>query len=395
MTPLIVHVVQRFAIGGMENGLVNLINHMPEERYRHAILCLNTATEFKNRICSKEVPIIELGQTPGHDFAVHWRFWKTLRKLKPDIVHTRNLPALEFQSIAMSAGVKGRIHGEHGRDVYDLDGLNRKYNALRKAMRPFVQHYTAVSKDLEDWLVHTIGIKGQRVTQIYSGVRADTFHPRRGPRNLIGPDGFMPEDSFVVGTVGRMEGVKDQLTLVRAFVHLLKTDSGARQRARLVMIGDGSLRRPAMDLLRSAGLEDLAWLPGERDDIPELMRAMDLFVLPSLREGISNTILEAMATGLPVAATRVGGNPELITENRTGTMIAPSDPIAMSDVILSYLREPNKGAAHGRNGRHRIEPNFTMDAMVDGYLNVYDSVLLGRSKIAPAADAKIAIDRVR
>jgi sugar transferase (PEP-CTERM/EpsH1 system associated) len=394
MTPLILHVIRRLGVGGMENGLVNLINDMPKERYRHAILCLTEATEFKSRIGSKEVPVIELNQAPGHDFAVYRRFWKTLRELNPDIVHTRNLPALEFQFIAALAGVKGRIHGEHGRDVYDLDGRSRKYNALRKAMRPFVQRYTAVSQDLEEWLIHTIGLKRQRITQIYNGVRADRFHPRRGPRNVIGPDGFMAEDSLVIGAVGRMETVKDQLTLVRAFIHLLKTERRGRERLRLVMIGDGSLRQPALDLLRSAHMEELAWLPGERDDIPELMRAMDLFVLPSIREGISNTILEAMATGLPVIATKVGGNPELVVKDLTGTMVPPSDLFAMADAIRGYWLDPNRGATHGRNGRHRIESNFSMEAMVAGYLNVYDSVLFGRRKLAAAADAEIAVDPV-
>src|SRR5262245_47853878 len=146
--PLVAHVIQRLGVGGLENGLVNLINHMPEKRYRYAILCLTSATEFKNRIRPRNVPIIELNQTPGHDLAVYWRFWKTLRELNPDIVHTRNLPALEFQFLAACAGVKGRIHGEHGRDTYDPDGLNFKYNLLRRAIRPFVHRYIAVSEDL-------------------------------------------------------------------------------------------------------------------------------------------------------------------------------------------------------------------------------------------------------
>lgn len=392
--PLIAHVVQRLAVGGMENGLVNLINHMPDHRYGHAIICLCDSTAFRNRIRSTNVKVVELNKSPGHDPGIYFKLWRSLRELKPDIVHTRNLPALEFQLIAALVGIKARIHSEHGRDVYDLDGRSRKYNALRKAMRPFVQHYAAVSRELEEWLINRIGIHRQRVTQIYNGVRTDLFQPLRGARHLIGPEAFMEQDSFVVGTVGRMEPVKDQLTLVRAFIHLLKADDRMRQRLRLVVIGDGSLRQPAFELLQSAGVEELAWLPGDREDVPEMMRSFDLFVLPSLREGISNTILEAMASGLPVLATRVGGNPELIVENLTGTMVAPSDPVAMAQAINAYCFDPLKGAMQGCEGRRRVESSFRMETMVAGYLNVYDSVLSGKKKRESAADRGIPIHHI-
>ena len=194
-------------------------------------------------------------------------------------------------------------------------------------------------------------VAAKRVTQIYNGVDTERFRMRLGSRPALGPQGFISSDSFVIGTVGRMEPVKDQLTLIRAFIHIVQTSYEARKRLRLVMIGDGSLRPPAMELLRDARVEDLAWLPGERDDVPELMRFMDLFVLPSLREGISNTILEAMASGLPVVATRVGGNPELVEAGNTGEFVPHSDPVSMAHAIDSYLREPEKGLKHGTHGR--------------------------------------------
>jgi len=228
--------------------------------------------------------------------------------------------------------------------------------------------------DLAQWLVESIGIRPDRVTQIYNGVDTDKFHPSKSPRERLGPDGFLAADSFVVGTVGRMEPVKDQITLVRAFIQLVQSRAGAHDRLRLMMIGDGSLRAPAMELLRSAGLENLAWLPGERDDVSELMRSMDLFVLPSLREGVSNTILEAMASGLPVVATRVGGNPELVGEEDTGVLVPHSDPPSMADAIDSYFREPERGVRHGAHGRRTVEKRFSMEAMVTGYLKTYDAL---------------------
>jgi sugar transferase (PEP-CTERM/EpsH1 system associated) len=391
----VLHVIQRLAVGGLENGLVNLINRMPEERYRHAIVCLADATDYSRRITRKDVSVFTLDQRPGQDYSVHWRMLKLLRRLRPAIVHTRNLATLEFQTVAALARVGGRVHGEHGRDMYDLDGTNPKYKLLRKVVRPLIQHYTAVSIDLARWLVDTIGIRSDRVTQIYNGVDTEKFRPRDGAREGFGPDGFLTPRPFVIGTVGRLEPVKDQLTLVRAFIQLARSSAEARERLRLVLIGEGSLRAQAIELLKSAQVEDLAWLPGERADVPELMRGMDLFVLPSLREGISNTILEAMATGLPVVATRVGGNPELVDACNTGELVPHSDPNSMARAIEAYFRNPEKGLRQGGLGRNIVERRFGMERMVEGYLKTYEAVIQRRypettastpSRFVPAGD---------
>lgn len=374
-SPLVVHVIYRLAVGGMENGLINLINHMPPARYRHNIICLTKSTTFRSRLKRNEVSIIELNKAPGHDFRTHQLLWRILRQMRPDIVHTRNLGTLEFQLTAAMAGVQGRIHGEHGRDTSDLDGTSIKYNMLRKAMRPFVTQYTAVSVDLARWLNNTIGIRAGRVNHIYNGVDIVKFSPGRSRASRTCPEGFAPPGAFVVGTVGRLEPVKDQITLVKAFLNLVRSNQTTRQKMRLIIIGAGSLYRQAKELLLEADADSLAWLPGEREDVPDLMRAMDLFVLPSLREGISNTILEAMATGLPVIATNTGGNPEIVNPGETGELVPPLDPIAMAAAIASYFADPRRVADHGRNAREEAVCRFSMQAMVNGYLATYDGVL--------------------
>ncbi len=375
-SPLVAHIIHRLAIGGLENGLVNLINATAPERYRHAIISLTDYTDFRSRIRHADVPVIALHKREGKDFRTHLRLWRVLRDLRPAIVHTRNLPGLEFLTVAALTGVRGRIHGEHGRDVYDLDGSNRKYNLLRKVVNPFVSRYTAVSNDLAQWLGRLVG--NEKVVRICNGVDIDRFCSRTGPRLPIGPEGFVHKGTIVVGTVGRMQTVKDQITLVNAFLHLIRTDPEARERLRLVIIGDGPLREDSQKLLLAAGGDGLAWLPGERADVPEIMRSMDLFVLPSIAEGISNTILEAMASGLPVIATNVGGNPELVVDGQTGVLVPPSNPVAMADAIQCYLQDPAKLARHGKAGRKRAEEQFSIEAMVSGYLRVYDAVLRER-----------------
>lgn len=373
--PLIVHVIYSLGVGGLENGLVNLINHIPPDRYRHAIVCLKGYSDFHKRITREGVEIVALDKQEGYDLNLYIRLYDALKQLKPDIVHTRNLAAMEGQVIAALAGIKARVHSEHGRDMVDLHGKNRKYNLLRKAIRPFVKRFIALSKDLENWLTETIGVPPDRVSQIYNGVDSLNFHPRNGIRADIGPKGFFSEDAFVIGSVGRMAAVKDYPSLVRAFLMVLEKEPESRKRLRLLIVGDGLSRQQCLDMLREVGAKALAWLPGERSDIPELMRAMDLFVLPSLGEGISNTILEAMASGLPVVATRVGGNVELVKEALTGKLVPPGEPVSMANAISEYYKNPELLHSHGKAARQEIEAHFSMDAMVRGYLGVYDAVL--------------------
>jgi glycosyltransferase involved in cell wall biosynthesis len=146
---------------------------------------------------------------------------------------------------------------------------------------------------------------------------------------------------------------------------------------RLVMVGDGALYSEARAMLDAAGVADLAWLPGERNDVPDVLRGLDCFVLPSLGEGISNTILEAMATGLPVIATSVGGNGELVEAGITGELVPAADSHALAQPILAYARDPSAARAAGRSGRARIEREFSLEAMLGRYRALYDRLLGG------------------
>lgn len=378
--PLIAHVIFHLGVGGLENGLVNLINHIPEDRYRHAIICLKGFSEFHKRLNRDDVEIIALNKREGKDFSVYGKLYRVFRQLKPDIVHTRNLTAMEAQVVAAVAGVKARVHGEHGRDIFDLDGKNWKYNLLRKAIRPFIHHFITVSKDLENWLIDTVKVSPVKIHQIYNGVEHLRFHPGGTVPVEIFPPDFFDGRPFVVGSVGRMAAVKDFPTLVQAFLMLRNELSETDRPLRLIIAGEGVARAECEAMLRSAGVEQFAWLPGERDDVPQLMQAMDVFALPSLGEGISNTVLEAMASGLPVIATRVGGNTELVLEGETGCLVPSGDPVALARAISQYHQDSTAVYRHGQRARAIIEQQFSMRSMTNGYLAVYDRVLGYKSR---------------
>ena len=372
--PLVAHVMYRFDTGGLENGIVNLINHMPTDSYRHAVIALTEVTDFRKRIQRDDVEFISLNKAPGHGIWLFPKLFRLFRKLRPAVVHSRNLAALEVLLPAWAAGVPVRIHGEHGRDVGDLDGSNVTYQRVRRFYRPVVSYYLALSRDLAQYLVHAIRVPEKKVLQVYNGVDSNRFHSGE-PASAI-PGCPFPRPAFwIVGTVGRMQTVKDQPTLARAFIRALQLDPALKQRLRLVLVGDGPLREECRQLLADAGIADLAWLPGERGDIPEVMRGLDCFVLPSLAEGISNTILEAMASSLPVIATAVGGNADLVEAGTTGEIVPASDPESMAYQIVRLANDPELARQMGSAGRTAVERKFSMEAMVAAYRGTYDKLL--------------------
>lgn len=366
----VAHVVFRFAIGGMENGIVNLINGLPERDYWHDIVCLTDfAPDFASRVKSGNVTLHRLDKRPGNDFRMWGRLYRLFRQLRPDVAHTRNFGTLEAQLPAWIAGVPVRIHGEHGWDVNDLQGASRKFRLLRGAYAPCVHHFVTVSRDLQRYLIERVGIAPRKVTQIYNGVDSERFRP--APPRTRGP--------LVIGAVGRLMAVKNHSLLLAAFLHLLETRPELRGRLRLRIVGDGPLRDVLRKMADRSGFGDLVELDGAADNVPRQMQGMDVFVLPSLAEGISNTILEAMATGLPVLATRVGGNGELVQEGRTGFLVPAQDEEALAGAISKYIDHPALAAAHGAAGRQLVEERFSLQAMVDTYDRLYKSLTVGNN----------------
>jgi sugar transferase (PEP-CTERM/EpsH1 system associated) len=380
MPRLVLHVLHRFDTGGLENGVVNLLNHMPRDAFAHAVLALTEVNPiFKQRVQRSDVQFFELKKKPGHGAKLYPRFMSLLRELKPAVVHTRNLGPLEMQLAAALCRVPGRVHGEHGREVDDLDGSNRHLQRVRRLYAPFVHRWIALSADLETYLVSKVGIPGARIDRILNGVDDRKFRPASRPRSALPGCPFDPEVHWLVGTVGRMQAVKNQLLLARAFVRMLVLNPGLRARARLVLVGDGPMLAQCRAELEAAGVAELAWLPGERSDVAEVMRCLSLFVLPSLAEGISNTILEAMASGLPVLATQVGGNAELVMPGHTGWLVPSDDVDAMAHALAAAAQDEERAAGLGGVARAAVEQRFGMAAMVSAYAQVYDKVLARRA----------------
>jgi sugar transferase (PEP-CTERM/EpsH1 system associated) len=376
--PLIVHAIHRLDIGGMENGLLNLIDGLPESLADHAIIAFtDIAPAFARRIGRQGVRLLALHRPAGQSARILPRLWRELRRLRPTIFHTRNLATLEGQAAAWLAGVPHRVHGEHGWDVDDLDGRAAGPLRLRRALRPLVHHQVALSAPIDRYLASRVGVARARISRICNGVDTERFRPpadRAGARARVAGQA-LPAQAFVVGAVGRLAAVKNLPMLIDAFARVRARNAGFARNARLALIGDGPEAARLARAIAEAGLADVAWLAGARHDVPHCLQALDLLALPSLAEGISNALLEAMASGLPVVATAVGGNDELVAPDISGRLVASGDACAMADAIEAYFEDPGLRAQHARAARERAVTQFSLATMIDHYHRLYASML--------------------
>ncbi len=363
--PLVIHIVNQMGYGGVELGIINIVNTMPKERYRHAIISQTGCRKgIVSRLSRPDVKIYTLSKRKGNDPRIFLRMWKILRQLRPAIVHTRNLATQENQVVAWLAGVKTRIHGDHGWDTTP-DKILYRAHQLRRMLRPFVKHYIALSQEIGDYLVKKIGVHPDKLSKILNGVDTRKYYPRERAE----------KDSFSVCTVGGLRPVKDQANLVLAVKKLLEKMPHMHDRIKLSLIGDGPARKELEALIAAGHLENIAEITGFRNDVPDMLHEFDIFVLPSKAEGIPNVILEAMACGLPVIATDVGGNRELLVEGETGFLVPPSDSEALADALQIYIQNPHLMKIHGIAARKRIETYFSLETMASAYMRVYDMLL--------------------
>jgi sugar transferase (PEP-CTERM/EpsH1 system associated) len=343
---------------------------MPAHRYRHAVICLTDYTEFAQRITRPGVELHALHKPPGLELGTHKRLFKLLRTMRPAVLHTYNLGTIEYHATALLAGVPVRVHAEHGRDASDPQGVNRKHNLLRRLLTPAIDRYVPVSRDLERWLRGVVGIPQAKIELIDNGVDTERFRPAVE----VSPEPWNAPNAFVIGSVGRLQDVKDQATLIDAFVLLRNMLPEQRGRLRLVLVGDGPLRARLAQQIAEAGLQDCAWLPGARSDVAPVMRSFSLFALSSIAEGTPVTMLEAMASGLPVVSTAVGGIPDLVQDGVSGTLVPAGDPQRLAEALAAYVVDDERTRTHGAAGRARIEQQYSVSAMLAHYVDLYDGL---------------------
>lgn len=379
--PVIAHVLYRFDVGGMERFILRLINHTCD-RYQHALVCLDDFGALRAEIGDSTVRCLALHKRPGKDVLYYFRLLHAIRSLRPDIVQTYNFGALDVAPFARLAGVRNVLHAERGRDASDPNGENLRYRRLHHWMEPFVTQFLAVSKDLQRWLVRDAGIDSSKTRYIGNGVDVGLYFAPERPgqlRPILGD--FAPSDATLIVNVGRLDRVKDQAGLIDAFSLLSRMQNVSQAKFRLAIVGEGQEHGALQHLINTRGLTDHVRLLGLRNDVPAILAEADVFALSSLAEGMPGVLLEAMAAGLPIVATSVGGVSDVVCDGETGILVPPQDSAALAAALGRYVCGVALRQRHGRAGLQRVRARFSLTGMVSEYVALYDGLLSSQGRL--------------
>jgi sugar transferase (PEP-CTERM/EpsH1 system associated) len=348
--------------GGTEYGLIKLVNALDPNLVNSAICSGCFVSSHIAGLLDEDVRLFALDRKEArNDFRLMPGIWKAIRAFAPDILHTHGWGTLIDGLIAARLGrVPAVIHGEHG----TLQTRAYQLRIQRWAWGQ-VDQVLSVSSRLAERISQQVGFPLERIQTIRNGVDLERFGPRHRAEGRAQLHASANE--CLVGTVGRLVPVKDQATFLRALAAL---KAHGRQ-FRGVIVGDGPLRADLEQLVASLGLGSHVQLIGHRSDVERVLAALDVFVLSSVSEGLSNTIQEALASGVPVVATNVGGADEMVTEGVLGHLVPASDAAALAAGIQRLVDSPPLRATMGASARARAEREFGVDTMVRGYADLY------------------------
>jgi glycosyltransferase involved in cell wall biosynthesis len=358
------HVVASLAVGGMEGVIFDLARLATRPRFNPRVLCLEEVGPWGERFERAGIAVEGLGGQGRHPGMKVLLLARRLRALGPDVVHTHNVKAhLQGTLAARLAGISGVVHTKHGH-VFPESALARWANRIAVS---HCRRVVAVSADTARRAIEVEGLPPGKVEVIHNGVDLAAFAP-------LGEGPVSPARAI---HVARLSEEKDQATLLRA----ARLVADQRPEFHLEVVGDGPDRPELAALAAALSLDPHVSFLGARTDVPVLLRASGLFVLSSRSEGISLTLLEAMASGLPVVATDVGGNAEVVVHGETGVLVPAGDPARLAEAVAGLLSDPERAHRLGRAGRRRVERAFDLRGVVRRYEQLYEDVL---TSIAPA-----------
>ena len=349
----VAHVTQGLDVGGQERLLVEMARHRNRDRFDWTVIVLGNRGPLAEALEAEGVRVLTLDTPTGLRIGLWRRLTRMFRADAYDVVHTHDdRPLIYGMPAAWWAKTRRRVHTHHHGRLAQFTWRQRIL--MRQAAR-FAHCFVCVSNDSARYMIDQ-GVKSAKVQTIWNGIDLARF-AFQGP-NDTGP----------IVTVARLSPEKDIANLLRA-VPLV---AASYPEARFEIAGDGPLRGDLEQLARDLNIGDRLTFHGELRDIPALLSRARLFVLPSLSEGISLTLLEAMARGLPIVTTHVGGNPEVVEANVTGLLVPPGDPSALAGTINAVLRDPARGRVFGVAGRQRVENCFDIRKMTAQYEALYE-----------------------
>ncbi len=356
------HLVHSFNIGGLEKLILDMVCDDSQHNIEHHIVTLTQANPEMLSKLPPQVRVYQLHKTPGHSFSIYRSLYLLLRRIRPDTLHSYNLATIEYQWIAKWLSIPTRIHAEHGRDSYDPNGSNRKYQMLRKLCSPAVHKFVAVSNDLGQWLTNDVGLSSRKIQVVHNGIDTQHFSSQTKTQN----------PKFTIGHVARMQQIKNQPLLLEAYQLACEKDAEFASDSRLMLVGDG----PELDTLQAMVTEQSLGevvFTGAKMDVKPYYQSFDIFVLSSIAEGIPITLLEAMSMRIAPVVTSVGGIKEVISDGDNGVLVESGNAQQLCDAMLVMYHEPFTRARLAKHAREHIERSYSKQQMLRQYYRLYEA----------------------
>jgi sugar transferase (PEP-CTERM/EpsH1 system associated) len=373
----ILYLITELGVGGAQTVLLRLLTGLDRDRFPPTVACLyNGDATVAQDLRALGIPVTDLGMTAKWRWDALWRFYRLLRRERPAILHTW----------MFHANFVGRIVGRLAR--VPIVVTSRRNVNIGGTLREFLNRWTArlgdrviaVCEMARQAEIERARVSPDKVVTIYNGVDTNEFAALAARAAVRGRRAFgIPAGAPLVGAVGRLHRQKGFADLITALAQVREHLPAVW----LLLVGDGDLRGDLEAHAQALGLSEVVAFAGLRTDIPEILAGLDLFALPSLWEGLPNVVLEAMAAGLPVAATAVGGTPEVVVDGITGILIPPQDPEVLAQAITRLLRDPGLRYRMGQAGRERVAQRFTVERMVEQTERLYERLLV-EEEIMPA-----------
>lgn len=344
-----------------ETGASNVLTAVELEEIRQAGVALY------------EIPTLVRAISPLSDARATLALWRLFSRERPDIVHTHTSKAGTVGRIAAwLARVPAVVHTPHGHVFYGYFGraMSEAIRLVERVLARITDRIvTLTERGALEHVQYRIAGRGKFVT-IPSGIRVAEFRSACGDPIVKRKELGLPLDGPLIGTVGRLVPIKGHAWLIRAIPRVL----AEFPQACVVFIGDGPLADELRQLANEVGVGRNVVFLGTRQDVPACLAALDLFVFPSLNEGMGRALIEAMAVGLPVVATGVGGIPDVVVDGESGVLVPPKDAMALADAVRAMLRDPGRRRAYGEAAKRRVDDRFDVEAMVEKLERLYDEV---------------------
>lgn len=363
----VLHLVYRLTVGGAENVMMQVIRQSQRE-IAHTICALTYADEYQ-RVVPEECRVFELHKKDGNDVRLIGRIRDIILAQRIDVVHGWGWPTylegllatrFAFRSVRYIFAFRGKTYSE-------ATGFSAVRRIVESILGRFVNGIVTPCNQMRLDYSRTFFVPSSRITVIGNGVDVPRFSRARGSRDSIRESMGYKADKFVIGTVARVDAVKNIPLLVEAFALVAERFPETQ----LMIVGSGADEQRVLAEIKSQGVGERVAMVGRSTDVPRVFAAMDLFVLPSLYEGFSNTLLEAMAAEVPIVATDVGGNSEVLENGRAGLLVPSGHKGMLADAIGRVITDSHLRESLVATAMRRVTSEFTLDHMVDAYVELY------------------------